>query len=216
MQLQDIFNKIFDSNAYRDAKIASYSKRNPFYIFFEEEIPRAMRTIVNRLQYPLTISYECKGSIGAGVLADTFWFNVMNPKITQDPQRGVYIVYLVAPAGDCIYLCLIQSTGIVMSEAQLEQIESGLKDRSKKIYEAFHQSLIDQGKLDALEKFKVGSINLGARLSLTSRAYEIAVIMSKAYKKLNGVPVEADLLDDLKAMLDVYTRYYTLERLGKV
>lgn len=216
MQLQEIFNKIFDSNAYSDAKNASYSKKNPFYKFFDEEIPRAMKKIVNQLQYPLTISYECKGSIGAGVLADTFWFNVMNPKITHDPQRGVYIVYLVAPAGDCIYLCLIQSTGIIMTEAQLEKIGPRLKIRSKKIYEAFLQSLTNQGKLDALNKFKIGSISLGMRPSLTSKAYEKAVIMSKVYEKSKDDPVEAELLEDLKAMLDVYTRYYTLERLGMV
>ncbi|MBR6125740.1 DUF3578 domain-containing protein [Candidatus Saccharibacteria bacterium] len=216
MQLQDIFNKIFDAEEYLSAKRASYSKTNPFYKFFDDDIPRAMRTIVNQLQYPLTITYECKGSIGAGVLADTFWFNVMNPQITNDPQKGVYIVYLVAPAGDSIYLCLIQSTGIIMSDAQLDQIKPKLKERAKKIHDAFNQSLVDQGCLDALDKFKFGSINLGPNLSLTSRAYEAAVILSKTYDKSSDVLTEMDLRDDLKAMLDVYKRYYTLERSGKV
>ncbi len=189
---------------------------NPFYKFFDEEIPRAMKVIVNQLQAPLNIAYECKGSIGAGLLAGTFWFNVMNPNITVDPQKGAYIVYLVSPTGDSIHLCLIQSTGIIMSDTQLDKTKLKLKERSKKIQEAFRQSLIEQGSLDALDEFKFGPINLGTGLSLTSRAYEAAVILSKIYEKSNGVPTEADLQDDLKAMLDVYKRYYTLKHLGKV
>ena len=209
MQLQEIFNKIFDSNAYSDAKNASYSKKNPFYKFFDEEIPHAMKKIVNQLQYPLTISYECKGSIGAGVLADTFWFNVMNPKITQDPQRGVYIVYLVAPAGDCIYLCLIQSTGIISSILQLEEICPVLKNKAEKIRNALIKST-EINALDGLETFAFGKIDLGEQPSLTSQAYEAAVVLSKKYEKIKGVPAEEALQKDLKDMLDVYKRYYTL------
>lgn len=216
MQLQDIFNKIFDVGAFRRAKNAPYNKMNPFYKFFDDEIPRAMRMIVNQLQSPLTIDYECKGSIGAGFLAGTFWFNIMNPNITRDPQKGVYIVYLVSPTGNSIHLCLIQSTRIIMSDAQLDQIKPILKVKSKKIQEAFRQSLVEQGSLDALDEFKFGPINLGTGLSLTSRAYEAAVILSKNYEKADGVPTEADLRGDLKAMLDVYKRYYTLKHLGKV
>lgn len=216
MLLQEIFNKIFDANEFQSAKHASYSQQNPFYKLFDKDIPRSMKTIVNQLQYPLTIAYECKGSIGAGVLADTFWFNIMNPNITIDPQKGAYIVYLVSPTGKSIHLCLIQSTGIIMSESQLEQIKSRLLERSEKIQDVFRQSLVEQGCLDALDKFKFGPINLGMAPSLTSRAYEAAVILSKMYVKSNGVPTETDLREDLKAMLDVYKRYYTLKRMGKV
>lgn len=215
MQLIEIFNKIFDSENFNNAKNAPYSKQNPFYKLFDNDIPRAMRMIVNELQRPLTINYECKGSIGAGVLADTFWFNIMNPNVTRDPQKGVYIVYLVASSGKYIHLCLIQSTGIIDNPAKLDGLKPELLKKSKKIQKALVESTEIQ-PLDGLGLFNHGAVSLGSSPSLTSQAYEAAVILSKTYEKAVDILDENELRGDLKNMLDIYKRYYSLMQHGKI
>lgn len=111
MDLREIFKKIFNTDSFQKARNSAYNSDHPFFKFFNEEIPQSLKTIADSFrsekQKLFPNPYSFTASIGKGKLADIFWFGILDKKITDDPQEGVYVVYLVSYNGRSIYLSLI-------------------------------------------------------------------------------------------------------------
>lgn len=220
MNLQDIFSKIFDEREYAATREAPFGADNPWYDFFEKDIPQTLKRLVSSVPLEevegMRQLYVYSGSIGAGKLSDTFGFTILNTSVSKRKATGVHIAYLVPPGGNAVYLTLIQGTDIIDSPAQLERKSRELSANAKKIIAAMKSYSEEMGCSDLTEGFAYGSIKLGENLSLTSKAYEIATILSKKYLKAAGIPEESLLENDLKQMLSAYKRYYTLKNRGQV
>lgn len=214
MNLKEIFEKILNPNEFAACQNAGYSLNNPWYKLFDKDIPNSLRSILQQDQ--TTSQWISSGSIGAGKLADTKSFWILNPSITSKTNKGVYIAYLLAPAGDSIYLTLIQGTDIIESLEKLRIKQRVLKKQAKTIIEAFEayqqEVAAEDIVLQAVNErdFKFGDICLGEQISFTSQAYEIAVILSKKYSVSESPFSRESWENDLKAMIAAYRRYTTL------
>lgn len=212
MDLADYVKDIFDENNFRLARSINYSTTHPWYAPFTKDLPSALRRVIyNKLEdAPLKEKYDYKGSIGAGILADVFWFGCRHPDLAPSWQKGFYIVYLLSNDGKRLYLSLILGTEVVATPLQLNA-----KARELKI---FKDQIVSTLKADAagvdglnLNPFNFGKISLGGK-SCLARAYEIANIFSIRYDSKDGMPTEQQLEDDLKKFLVVYKRCLTLFR----
>jgi len=221
MELRQIFLKFFDKPVFLKARDQSYSAKHPYYKLFDTEIPNSLQVIVEGFQ-PKTTSlaqaifkeqykYSFAASIGNGLLADIFWFAIMDDKITKDPQKGVYVVYLVSYDGESIYLCLIQAVkGAIKSAAQCEEAIRRLRGSRKGIIERIDTRLGTLSEKYA-EGFTKGTIDLSLndeKNFFTAKAYQEAVLYSKKYS-CDNVPSEENLRKDLWKMMKIYGHYRT-------
>ena len=213
MDLRQIFLKIFDKKAFQEARARDYDSSHPFFKLFTDEIPRSLETIVGSFrsgkQNLFPSPYSFSGSIGKGMLADIFWFGVMDNKITNDPQKGVYVVYLVSYDGKRIYLSLIQAiNGAIRSAFECEETIRKLKAARGGLIEKIDNRLASAPENYA-EGFTKGPIDLfiveGGNF-FTAQAYQEATLYSKEYD-CDNVPSEEDLRQDLWKMLKIYGQY---------
>lgn len=217
MTLEEVFTEIFTEEKYSACRNHLLNKENPWFGLFNDVIPVTMKQLVERLKTSPNLKYTCKGTIGKGVLSDTFSFFIMNDSVTKRSQDGVYIAYLVAPGGKSVYLTLIQGTEIIDSQTQLEMRRQILTKEGDRIVAAFKKYAEEMGADDFTDTFSYGHIDLGGRgASMTTQAYEIATLFSKKYLAEDGVPAQTTLESDLKRMLAVYTRYQTLKNMRRL
>ncbi len=83
--LKEIANRGVDYNNSRtvnDKRVADIAK------YIKTEIPDLLKGIIN------DDSYYIKGSVGAGILTKTPWIAIMDKRITNTTQNGIYIVFL--------------------------------------------------------------------------------------------------------------------------
>lgn len=206
MNLEEIFKRIFNSSEYAECQKYPCDRNNPWYVFFNHDIPAAMKLLVERKKGAWNANFICKGTIGIGRLSDTFSFCVLSESVTNRTQSGVYIAYLVAPGGDAIYLTLIQGSEIISSSTQLEKRRRILTGKSQEILETFRFYATEHSIDDPAAAFACGQIDLQGR-SMTSKAYEVATLFSKKYTRNDEDHSNEKLEADFKQMLDVYKRY---------
>ena len=221
MELRQIFLKFFDKATFLNARDQSYSAKHPYYKLFDKEIPSSLLLIVDGFQskstslaqtiYKEQNKYSFAASIGNGVLADIFWFAIMDDKITNDPQRGVYVVYLVSYDGESIYLCLMQAVkGAIKSAAQCEDAIRGLKGAREGLMKKI-EARLEKIPEKYAEGFAKGTIDLSLndeKNFFTAKAYQEAVLYSKKYN-CDSVPSEEELRKDLWKMMKIYGNYRT-------
>mgnify|MGYP003483673201 FL=1 len=221
MDLRQIFMKIFDKEAFKEARITEYNSDHPFFNLFSTEIPKSLQTIADGFQskptglaqalYRSSNAYSFVGSIGKGNLADIFWFGILDRKITDDPQKGVYVVYLVSYDGKSIYLSLIQAVnGAIRTEPECEEAIRKLKAARGGLIEKIENRL-SLAPENYAEGFTKGAIDLSIgeeKTFFTAKAYQEATLYSKKYSSDN-VPSEEELRKDLRNMLKIYGQYRT-------
>lgn len=216
MDLRQIFLKIFDNEAFQRARNSAYNTNHPFFNLFSEEIPRSLKTIADSFrperQRLFPNPYSFAASIGRGRLADIFWFGILDPNITDDPQEGVYVVYLVSYNGKSIYLSLIQAiNGAIDNAIRCEETIDRLRAARGELITRIDNRLAGAPHNYA-EGFKKGTIDLSIDEGgnyFTAKAYQEATLYSKKYN-CNNIPSEEDLRKDLKNMLNIYGQYRTL------
>lgn len=195
MSLKQIFDKIF-SEDFEERGRSPYSKEHPYYSLFKNIAPARLVVEINHIyEQKKANKKNCSGSIGKGVLAKCFWFRY---KAAEDESSQV--VYLVPCNGKCIYLAMMLESGTMKSVAELEDAIAELDPVRMQI----EKDIQDAG-LTLKEGFCTGKISLPVE-SLTTTAYEHAVIVSKKYQK-GDTYTEESLLDDLKEIIGVYDWY---------
>lgn len=186
----DIFGYILNNYQYvkqdREVKQDIQSKFSQLITLLEPHATRVGPTI--KLDY----------GIGVGSIANVPWLALLDSRITNTTQSGIYCVYLFKADMSGVYLTFNQGVGrkegIVPNKARLQELQSLAETIRLKV-----SSLRDFGfSLD-------NKINL-ADSGQTGKAYEKSTIAYKYYPK-GELPSDQVLIEDLENVLNAYQNY---------
>ena len=165
---------------------------NSFGDFVRTEIPKVLYDtgLVNREEYLV------KGSVGQGTWATIPWIAILDSSITNTPQEGVYIVYLLSSDSKRLYLSFNQGCTKLRNSHSKKETISILENAADEI-----RQRID-GRGFSTEK----ELELGDRPTGNGIFYEKGDIFHAVYDA-GKIPDEETLLDDLKRMMTVYADY---------
>ena len=135
--------------------------------------------------------YVVKGSYGNGNWTHTPWLAVLDKRITQTAQEGVYIVYLFSSDMTKVYLTLNQGCTRLKDS-------SGKREAIKVMQEVANEV---RHKINARNFLKDNDLVVGHDL------YEKGSVFYKSYD-IENIPEDAQLVNDLKSMMDIYREYY--------
>ena len=171
---------------------------NPFGDFVRSEIPEKLYNtgLVDRGEYLI------KGSVGQGNWATIPWIAILNSSITNTPQEGVYIVYLLSSDCKRLYLSFNQGCTKIRNSHSKKETITMLENAADEI----------RGKISSQGFSIEKDIELGDKPSGNGIFYEKGDVFHTVYKT-DEIPDEETLLDDLKRMMKIYTDYVrSLER----
>ncbi|MGD6806071.1 MAG: MrcB family domain-containing protein [Candidatus Bathyarchaeia archaeon] len=131
-------------------------------------------------------------SVGKGHWAEIPWIGMRYKDLATNFQEGIYLVYLLSPDFNMLYLTVIQ--GVTKHTAdELNKMTPFLRNEIKK----------PEGFIVGMQ----GKLALNARVNSNPDKYERGVLYSKCYD-INALPLDEELKKDLKAAIQVYKEYY--------
>jgi len=142
--------------------------------------------------------YKVQGSVGQGNWANIPWIAIMDKRITEKTQKGVYIVYLFSEDMSAAYLTLIQGV--------TEPIQTNGRPAAYAHFREQVRSIREQLGLDEFIKDE----NIYLTDSGLGRDYQVSTIAYSRYDR-EKLPSNRELLADLKKMLEYYETYVELE-----
>lgn len=165
--------------------------QSDFGNFVRHDISIEARKRLVFLPYDLKV----KASVGAGVWAAVPWLAFFDPLITESATNGFYVVYLINPDSQTIYLSLNQGTTAIYQEfgeqrglEVLRRRAIDIQDRVKRFAGIFDISPIDLGSQASLPKGYMAGHAFGRAYSATSidetRFYDDLEKMLSAYELL--------------------------------
>ncbi len=155
-----------------------------------KELPNIIKNIVAN-QFP---TLEIKSSAGAGNWANVPWLSILDPKITDTTQEGIYPVYLFKADGTGVYLSLNQGTTNPANLLGKNEAEKQALETSQFILES----------IDGLKDWGDTSIDLAASTPL-GKSYERSNIIAKYYAA-TSIPDDQQLQKDLLSLLEFYSQ----------
>lgn len=139
-------------------------------------------------------SWMTKASVGAGNWANVPWLSVLNPKITNTTQDGVYPVFLFCADGSGVYLSLAQGVTDPISKYGRKRAEKNAQQIKKRILKGFPELHDwDQSVLDLKASSPLG------------KSYEKSNIAARFYPS-GSVPEEEEVFQDLRDLLAIYRK----------
>lgn len=135
---------------------------------------------------------QISASAGAGTWANIPWLSILDERITETTQDGVYPVYLFRADASGVYLSLNQGITLPRNQFGAHAAQEIAEKRKNLIRSLFPE----------LEGWEHGPLDLRADTSL-GRSYQQPNIASKFYS-LNDIPSEERLRKDLQLLLKVY------------
>jgi len=177
----------FIASKYSEARQSPFSN-NTVAKFIRDEAPATINAFFS------DENLAVQGSAGKGGWAESPWIAVINKKMTDAPQEGVYVVYLFSSDLTRVYLTLAQ--GITRPVALY-----GRKDAFKRLH-ANAENIRVNFKLEGFEDFDTVELGEGNRAS----AYEESIIYAKKYST-KDLPIEEQLETDIKTIVNFYTDY---------
>jgi 5-methylcytosine-specific restriction enzyme A len=142
------------------------------------------------------IAYKTQGSAGAGNWAETSWVSVFDLSVTDSATRGHYVVYLFRADGAAVHLSLNQGTTAVVN-AERRRYKAVLEARAQE-----YASLLGLAEPDGLH---LGPVDLGGGRPPLTPGYEAGNVAAITYDATR-IPDDAQLEQDLRRMLDLYSR----------
>ena len=160
---------------------------HPLGQFVRRDLAEEVRKRLIFLPHDFTV----KGSVGAGVWAAVPWLGIFDPLITSSATRGFYVVYLINPISETIYLSLNQGTTAVYREHGERVGRAVLRRRGEDLR---------QRAGSFAKSFKVTEIELGSNASLPV-GYEAGHAFGKEYsaQHINEEEFNADFENMLSA-----------------
>lgn len=162
--------------------------KHPLAALFRQDFKKEIERLVKSLEP----DYEVNASVGQGAWANIPWLSILNPRLTETTEDGIYPVYLFKADGSGFYLSLNQGTtkptklyGKTGAEARAQDIKKGVL------------SLV-QG----LKEWGEPEIDLSATTPL-GKSYEKFNISAKYYDAEN-IPSTNELETDLRELLNYY------------
>jgi len=142
----------------------------------------------------ITAQYKVQGSVGQGNWANIPWIAIMDRRITETTQKGVYIVYLFSEDMSRVYLTLIQGVTEPIQIHGRPEAYARFREQVNRIRE---QLGLDEFTKD--ENIYLTDGGLG-------RDYQVSTIAYARYDREN-LPSNTELLADLKKMLEYYEQF---------
>ena len=136
-------------------------------------------------------------SVGQGNWAAVPWIALLNTRITQSTQEGVYVVFLIARELDRIFLTLNQGTSNLVHELGQREAQKRMLDVAIKTRPLISDLTGAGFTLD-------NKINLGGSGWL-AKNYEVGTIAHVDFG-VNDIPNDDRMNELLKAALDAYDR----------
>lgn len=161
---------------------------NPLGNFVRRDLAEEVRKQLIFLPYEFIV----KGSVGAGVWAAVPWLGIFDPLVTTSATRGFYVVYLINPIDEAIYLSLNQGTTAVYREHGERQGREVLRRRAEDLR---------QRAVDYVKVLGVTEIGLGSDAPLPA-GYEAGHAFGAKYNA-EGIDHE-QFAKDFEAMLSAY------------
>lgn len=183
--LSEYLSKVLSE--YSDSKTQTFAK-HPLGEFVRQTIPSQLRSLPF-----IGDNYKVQGSVGQGNWADIPWIAILDTRITNTTQQGVYIVYLFAENMSSVYLSLAQGVTDPLKEGKKSGYQY-LRDKVKQIRE-----LISLDNFQKDENILLTSKGIG-------EAYQVSTIAYQRYETLN-LPTDGELIADLKSMMENYEAY---------
>ena len=138
------------------------------------------------------------GSQGRPRIPIIAWVAIMNKNITDTPNEGVYITYLLSKDTNKLFLTLNQGC---------KSIEKRLKGKGEAVEELVKNAEYIRKNLNYSDAFIGGTPDLGQIKSGSGKHYREGTIIYKEYQK-DFMPDEIQLIEDLKEMNSIYNEYY--------
>ena len=156
---------------------------HPLAGFIRDTFPADVAQVINTPDSPR--KFVVQGTKLPGNWAAVPWIGIMDPRLTDGIQRGVYIVLSFAADMRTVYLNLAM----------------GVQDTPRKTRTTWLKQL--QANFSAPNGFELGPLPPGAlaEQGISSR-YEQAVVYFKKYE-VSALPDESVLVDDLRAICDL-------------
>lgn len=175
-------------NNYVTAKTQTFAG-HPLGQLVRRTVPESLR----ELPY-ISEHVRVQGSIGQGNWASVPWIAVMDKRMTETTQRGVYIVYLFSQDMSTVYLTLNQGVTEVINDMGRKE---GYAYLQQKVNEIRSQLPLEGFVKD--DKIELASGGLG-------RDYQVSTIAYVRYEA-GAVPGDEQLLADLENLMENYQLY---------
>jgi 5-methylcytosine-specific restriction protein A len=173
---------------YPKAKSEQFAK-NEMASFLRHDIPDEIRQALGNGE-----RYEVQGSAGQGTWAFVPWVAILDRLITDTPQKGYYLVYLVKEDFSGVFLSLNQGVTDIRERYQADA-KQALRART-------FDFLARLGKLT--DGLIIGKIDLAVRDPIGLGAfYEHGAICSTYYAK-DDIPEDEKLASDLLRFTGLY------------
>ncbi|WP_157967522.1 MrcB family domain-containing protein [Cohaesibacter intestini] len=175
------------ASEYENACLGDFSGA-PIGRFVKDELTPEARSVVRYHNTDLLV----KASIGQGTWATIPWLAIFDPIITTSATRGFYVVFLINPSDQKIFLSFNQGTTEIFDEFGIKTGEQILRRRAKDICDRLPEYS---------KKFSTHEISLGSSARLP-RGYEAGHAFGKCYY-VSRIE-EREISDDLQLMLQAY------------
>ncbi|WP_341346617.1 DUF3578 domain-containing protein [Paenibacillus sp. FSL H3-0469] len=156
---------------------------------FRQTLPSELKTLPF-----IDDQYKVQGSIGQGNWATIPWLAVLDKRITETTQHGVYIVYLFAEDMSTVYLTFNQGVTKPIQENGRREGYAYLRDRKEWILD-----LLPLNNMNKDENIHLVDSGLG-------QDYQVSTIAYIKYNRGN-VPNDEQLIQDLGNLIDDYRLY---------
>jgi hypothetical protein len=183
--LDEMLTRVAQEFAYERGQNFKGSK---FGNFVRRDIATEAKNILSFLPNEMT----CKASVGNGKWAAIPWLAFFDPLITTSATRGYYVVYLINPQTQTIYLSLNQGTTAIDREFGIKKGREILKRRALDIRERIS---------DFSSKFDTDPIELGSEADLPT-GYQAGHAFGRKYE--SGSIDSSQFSMDLNTMLAAY------------
>ncbi|GGD08363.1 McrB family protein [Pontibacillus salipaludis] len=172
-------------------------KQSPFK---ENQLGQYVRAQAPRILKSLPFideSFTVKGSVGQGNWAQVPWIAILHTNVTTSTQRGYYLGYLFSEDMKRVYLTFAQ--GITeTSKKEMERIKHGIRDIT--VVEDYNTSTPIQ---------RASDIDLGQ--SSKGKGYQESTALYIKYDR-DHLPDEEALEEDLRAMVEIYKRFVSINQ----
>ena len=176
-----------------------FGRDNPLWAAFEDATALLKEVEAVEAIETLTVNF----SLGQGNWARVPWLAFLDARETSSTQRGVYPVLLFREDGSGAYLVIGQGVTEPKRELGQAQAYEALRAKAEEV-RPYCAELPDRGfRLD-------GSVDLRSGAGL-GRDYEVSVAAHKFYER-GSVPNDAELSEDVAAVIAAYTGYLEDER----
>ncbi|MCF7953869.1 MAG: DUF3578 domain-containing protein [Spirochaetales bacterium] len=169
-------------------------KANELADFIRKDLKAIVEDLLTKNGLQNGLNRKVTASPGAGNWANVPWLAILDPRITETAQEGVYPVYLFKADSTGVYLSLMHGTTKLRDEFGNREA----KNRTHRLTE------IMRSKIPSLTEWDDSVLDLQTNSSL-GKSYETANIGSKYYS-FDSLPDNETFENDFVSIMQIYSK----------